>query len=118
MLSVFPEFFNYSFFAPFILRVILGLVFLWFGYSIFRTNTELNLKIMGSAMIIISLFLIAGLFTQIAAMAAIIMILIQAINSKVKNGMIRGKILKILMVAVALSLILLGPGIFAFDLPL
>jgi len=62
---------------------------------------------MGIIQWLAAIFLFLGLFTQIAAFLAI---------ATVFN--IKPKILKLMIISVALSLMLLGPGLFSFDLPL
>ena len=98
MLSVFPELFNYSQIAPFILRIALGIILIRIGYKS---------GFIGIIQILTAVFLFLGLFIQIAAPLAII-----------ACYKIREKKLALMIVATALSLILLGPGLFSFDLPL
>jgi len=98
MLSVFPWLFNYSQIAPFILRLGLGIVLIRVGYK--------N-GIIGIVQILTAVFLFLGLLTQPAALLAMIA------SYKIKE-----RKLMFLIFAVALSLILLGPGLFSFDLPL
>ena len=107
MLSVFPELFNYSQIAPLLLRLSLGIVLIRIGYlTIFKTITKKE-KFVGGIQVIASVFLFLGLFTQIASLLAI---------ATVFN--VNQKALKLMIFVVALSLMLLGPGLFSFDLPL
>jgi hypothetical protein len=107
MLSVFPELFNYSQIAPFILRIALSIVLVRFGYlAIFKTIARRE-KTIGIIQWLAAIFLFLGFLTQIAAFLAIVTVF-----------NIKPKISKLMIVSVALSLMLLGPGLFSFDLPL
>lgn len=107
MLSVFPELFNYSQIAPFILRIALSIVLVRFGYwAIFKTTTR-HEKAIGIIQWLAAIFLFLGFLTQIAALLAIVTVF-----------NVKPKISKLMIVSVALSLMLLGPGLFSFDLPL
>ena len=107
MLSVFPELLNFSQVAPLILRVILAVILLQVGYKLFK-SAEKREKIIGVIEILSAIFLAIGMFTQVAAIVSLI-----TISNKTEE-----KILRLLMVAVSISLALLGPGIYSFDLPL
>ena len=107
MLSVFPELFNYSQIAPFILRISLAIVLVRFGYlAIFKTITRRE-KAMGIIQWLAAILLFLGFLTQIAAVLAIVIVF-----------NIKSKTLKLMIISVALSLMLLGPGLFSLDLPL
>lgn len=107
MPSVFPELFNYSQIAPFILRIALAIVLVRFGYSaIFKIITRRE-KAIGIIQWLTAIFLFLGFLTQIAAVLAIVTVF-----------NIKSKMLKLMIVVTALSLILLGPGLFSIDLPL
>jgi uncharacterized membrane protein YphA (DoxX/SURF4 family) len=65
------------------------------------------------------LLLILGLLVQPAAIAVLILF-VAAEFLKTRGGFIvpRSKTISVLMIATALSLLFLGPGILSFDLPL
>lgn len=107
MPNIFPELLNFSQVAPFILRVILAVVLSQMGYRLFKL-AERREKIIGVTEILSSVFLIIGLFTQVAAIVSLV-----AISNKTEN-----KSLRLMMAAASVSLALLGPGIYSFDLPL
>jgi hypothetical protein len=107
MLSVFPELFNYSQFGPFFLRLALAIVLIKIGYlAIFKPLKKYE-RAIGIAQWISALFLLLGFLTQIGALIALIT------SFKAEQ-----KIMKPMIVAVALSLLFLGPGLLSFDLPL
>ncbi len=99
VVSVFPELFNYSQVSPLILRIFLALCLL----------TGAKEKFAKIIQIICALFLFLGLYTQIAALLTIVVLMADKTEEKKT---------KILMIITALSLIFSGPGLFSFDLPL
>ncbi|MCX6731524.1 MAG: hypothetical protein NTX55_00865 [Candidatus Parcubacteria bacterium] len=98
MLSVFPELFNYSQIAPLIFRIALAVILIRIGYK--------N-GLIGIVQILTAVLLFLGLFTQIAGLLAI------GACYKIKE-----RKLMLLIFAIAVSLMLLGPGLFSIDLPL
>lgn len=115
ILSIFPELYNYSAVAPFILRVALGLMLVKNGTGKERTSGSI-LNLISSAT---GIFLIIGFYTQLAAVVALILSLIKIFSTFGNNDKPNqnfGYYFLSLVIAVALTL--LGPGIFALDLPL
>lgn len=117
MPSIFPKLLNYSHLVPFILRLSLAAVLLRFGYLKFKAFSKYE-KTTGVVQILSAIFLLLGLFTQIASLLIILLALGEIIESKIKRVAITRKAIKLLILAMALSLVLLGPGLFAIDLPL
>lgn len=129
MLSVFPELYNYSHIAPFLLRLAVGAFFMASGFknvfiaTINGTRSRAGLtapKTLGVLEILCGAFLLVGLFVQPVAIAvSIILIAAMALKPKPEFGGVSGQHgLRFVLLAVLSSLIVLGPGIFAFDLPL
>lgn len=119
MPSVFPELYNYSYVAPFLLRLAVGAFFLAIG---FKNVKELGAsKIIGGLEFLCGIFLLIGLFVQPAAVA-ILAIIFAGVIFKFKTGLIglnkEHYGFHLFLSAILLSLIVLGPGIFSFDLPL
>lgn len=115
ILSVFPELYNYSSVAPFILRIALGIMFIKNGYA----KNNIFGSVFKLANVIIGIFLFIGLYTQPVAIIAVAISLIKmfgTIRSGDKPDQNFGYYL--LSFAISVSLALLGPGIFALDLPL
>lgn len=134
MLSVFPDFLYLNFFAPLVIRVVLGLVFILFAYEkLFSRRMEkveffekIGLKpgrtfvvIFGIVEAIAGAFLIVGFLTQIAALAAGL-ISLGALCAKLKDKSCLNEhwTYYLLLLAVAVSLLFTGAGAWAFDLPL
>jgi len=124
----------YSFLAPFILRVVVGLIFLNLGYLKFRGERErwlvsfqtlglypadLFLSLYALLQIIGGLLLLAGLWTQIAALAFIIFTGIELyIEWQAREILKRDIVFYLLIFTISFSLLLTGAGAFAIDIPL
>lgn len=134
MLSVFPDLLSLSFFAPFLLRLALGVVFFDFGrHTLGKGRGQhgalfeaLGLKQggkyvtpLGVIEIVVSLMLIAGLYTQLAALFTLSFSL-AGYYLKGRHGahIEHRRHLFFLTAIISLSLLLSGAGALAFDLPL
>jgi len=130
MLSAFPDLLNYSLFSPLVLRIALAFFIATFGIARLKKQSDVSelswlplplrkFASYGTLEVIIAIFLILGLFTQVAAL---ISLFVFAMEWRVKKDVVgiwnleRGAFL--LAGAVALSLLFVGAGFFAFDLPL
>lgn len=134
LLSIFPDLLTYGLIAPFILRVSLGLVLVYFSYlkfgkdrmekivffdslgmkpGVFYVNTIGGIELIGG------ILLVVGAYTQIAALgAALIMLVATFIKWRHPESLRNDIEFYILLFIVALSLVFLGAGFFAIDLPL
>lgn len=117
MLNPFPELLIYSMLAPFILRVVLGLVYLDLGVLNWKKTG--NMKVLGLVEVIGAAMLFFGVYTQYAA---ILFILIGGISFYIeyKDASIlrRDIVFYLLVLAISISLLLTGAGAYAKDLPL
>ena len=108
--------------GPLVIRVVLGVTLAYFGYQKVKsrgTSSGSNSAIYGYAEIFISIFLIIGLYTQLAAMLnAAILVIKLALKAKEGKLLSEGVNYYILLLAMCLSLMTTGPGFWAFDLPL
>lgn len=134
MLSLFPTLLNYSIFAPLILRVVLGLIFLDLGALKFRSEKKrwvdsfkalrLNpadffVALYGALQIIGGVLLVVGFWTQGAALAFVIFTAVELyIEWTAKDVLKRDMVFYLLTFVISLSLLLTGPGAYSFDLPL
>lgn len=109
MLSLFPWLLTYEQIAPFLLRIALAIIFLGSGYHKIKLS-KFQTKSVGLVEIGCSIMLVLGFLTQLAA---ILIVIITTITTLKTN-----KRIAFLIIACALSLLLLGPGIFSIDLPL
>jgi uncharacterized membrane protein YphA (DoxX/SURF4 family) len=134
MLNPFPELLTYGLLAPFILRVVVGLVFVDLGILKFKGEkkrwlatfealslrpAEPLLSLYGTAQVIGGLMLIFGFYTQIAALVLAIFTGTELYLEWKENALLKRNIVfYILIFTVLISLLLSGAGAFARDLPL
>jgi len=134
MLSVFPTLFSYVMFVPLVFRLIVGLTFLWFGFSKLirdrKSKVEmfesLNMRpgalylwVIAVLEIVAGVGLVIGFLTQIATSVLSILIVGAIVIKNKQPGAIASSFgFLYLLLAISLSLLFLGPGVFSFDLPL
>ncbi len=109
MFNLFPDLLNYSFFAPLILRLGLGVLLIISGLKNYNglTTDKLN-QTLNLISLVAGFLIFLGAYTQITAIVLVIATLFS--KTSWQN--------KILITAIALSLILSGAGAFALDWPL
>lgn len=134
MLNPFPELLIYSLLAPFILRVVVGLIFIDLGILLFKNEKERwlaslsalkipspknALRILGAIEIVGGVMLVLGFYTQIAALVLVLLTFAE-VYTEYKEDLIlkRNLVFYTLLFAICLSLLLSGAGAFAIDLPL
>lgn len=122
MLSIFPSLLTYQEISPLIIRLVLGITLVYFGYQ--KTlgkgkSSGSNTKAYGVGEIITGAFLVIGLYTQLAALINVIILIIK-IGHKInrKAFLTDGVNYYALLLAMALSLLFTGAGFLAFDLPI
>lgn len=134
MLNPFPELLVYSMVAPFILRVVSGLIFADLGYLAFRGEKErwadslailkiprpgLAVKVIGIIEIVGGVMLLAGFYTQVAALVLAVLTFAESyVEYKNPDVLKRNLVFYVMLFAIVLSLLFSGAGAFAFDLPL
>ncbi len=133
MLNIFPTMFL-SLFAHALLRVVLGGIFIYFGYRhLFRDRASLQavmhkyspnfapfmVRYLGLVEVVIGGMFFVGAFTQIAAVAAIVLsIKMLVLKRHFAHPSIPQPLFYVLILGVSLSLFITGAGAIAFDLPL
>ena len=122
MLATIPSLLTYQMAGPLVIRLVLGITLFYFGYKKVRgtgDSSGSNAFTYGIVEIFIAIFLVIGLFTQIAALLNIIILVIKlGFKAKSKLLLSDGVNYYILLLAMAVSLVFTGPGFLAFDLPL
>jgi putative oxidoreductase len=133
MLSIFPSFLDYGLLAPFIIRIVVGLIFVDLGYLKIRKERErwYNLfntfigiggffvNLIALIEMIGGLLLILGLFTQAAALAlALLAFLNLYLEWRDPAFVRRSFVFYPMLFAMTLSLLFSGAGFLAIDLPL
>ena len=133
-LSIFPDLLTFWLVAPFLLRITAGFIFIYFGYTKIWKEKERRVSFfnkigLGGGMVsfwIVSLaelvggiFLVLGFFTQATAMI-LFFIILGAIYTKIRQPKLLDNSLEffVLLLSVLLSLLFLGAGFWAIDLPL
>lgn len=128
MLSLFPSLFAWSFFGIALLRVVLALVVAshaWEHFKDARATKALSAIVISLIEAVLAILLFIGLFTQATALLlAILMLASLVINYRHRDDLPIGlhnhypKAYYLLIAIIALSLLTLGPGAWAIDLPL
>ncbi len=134
MLSLFPQLFDWSFFAPTLLRAAAGLFLLSLAYrhlhndraaalaslqSKLGTMAAFGVWYMGILELCASLFLLTGFLTQFGALLSIVVSLqMLFIRRHIAGHFGHHNAVYLFLIAMSLSLLLTGPGAFAFDLSL
>ncbi len=134
MLSIFPNLFTYSLLAPFLLRVVIGIIFIDLGYFKFGKEKPawnmffetihfkpnyLFVILLAIIEIVSGAFLILGYLTQMAALIMAVILFAEA-YVELRDGSIlkRDIVFYTLLLVICVSLLLTGAGAFALDLPL
>ncbi len=134
MLNIFPELLDFSFMAPSVLRVVLGLYFIKLGVEKYNTHKDhiaefftsikLNpavtiVQTLGGVEIVLGLMFITGTLTQIAALISLIISLVSIVLTyKAPELKIKSTSIYVFMVVISFSLLLSGAGFLAVDFPL
>ncbi|MEI6396578.1 MAG: hypothetical protein WCO48_00675 [Candidatus Taylorbacteria bacterium] len=118
MLSLFPTLLSWSQVSPLILRIILGAVFLHWAYKALKHRPiSNNKKIVALIEFLTGALLILGLWTQAAAIAAGINLIIRLAERMQKKAFLTdGVNYYLILLVLALSLLITGPGIWAKDI--
>jgi len=122
MLSIFPDLLTFWLVVPLILRVTAGLIFIYFGVSTIwkkRERSILATWVTPAIEIIGGVLLVLGFLTQLAALILLVFVA-GTVYAKIRRPNIFDNTLEfyILLLAVLFSLLFLGSGFFAIDLPL
>lgn len=124
----------YSFLAPFILRLVIGIIFIDLGLLKFRSEKErwlasfetlglrpadLFLPLYALLQVAGGALLLVGLWTQAAALAFVIFTGIELyVEWTAREILKRDIVFYVLIFAISLSLLLSGAGAYAIDIPL
>ena len=134
MLNPFPELLTYSLLAPFILRVVVGIIFIDLGFLKFRSEkdrwlasfetlglrpSDLFVPLYALLQIVGGLLLLIGLWTQVVALAFVIFTGIELyVEWQAREILKRDIVFYMLIFVISLSLLLTGAGAYAIDIPL
>lgn len=133
MPNIFPQALAFGAFAPLILRLILGAVFIVHGYpKLFKNFSEtagffesIGIRpgkfwvfAVGAVEFFGGIALVLGFATQLAAALLAIDMLVAIAKVKFRQGFVGGYEFDLTLLVIALSLVLTGPGAYAIDLSL
>lgn len=134
MLNTFPSLLTYSWYAPLILRVVLGLILIDVGFLKFKSERKdwvalfaayrikpahVFVTLYGLLQIAAGALIVIGLYTQIAALAVVVLSAIELYIEYTEGGILKRDItFYALVFAISASLLLTGAGAYARDLPL
>ena len=125
MLSLFPQLLDWGWYVPFLFRIFLGLYFFFVGYGFIKLGSKkkdddgLSWVIFGSLIIILGISFLLGIYVQIAGVLGFSLSLIAIYFKNSKSAVSPEPVKFYLLVGiVSLSLLFLGAGPHAFDLPL
>ena len=118
-LTIFPRLLDFVLLAPLLLRLTVGGLILLFGWERYKKTYKWTSIIY----IVTSVFLIIGLYTQIASIVGIGLLKFDYYidfyrNKKTTPIPNEYKIITFVLIVILTSLLFTGPGAFAFDLPL
>jgi uncharacterized membrane protein YphA (DoxX/SURF4 family) len=132
--NLFPSLFSFSLISPFILRVVLGLIFINLGslklgkerLEWIKSLNLLKIKpsgffvgLLGIVETIGGFLLILGAYTQAAALILGVISLSELLIEHEEESLLkRDFVFYLLLTAICASLLLTGAGLFAIDIPL
>jgi hypothetical protein len=114
MLSVFPDVLFLAPFAAFFLRIAAAVLFGYAGWHHLK-NTSIPLRVLGFGEIVVAVSLFFGAWTQVGALLGAIIAAIWLFQPSTRTLALGTSAL---LLVISFTLILTGPGPFAFDLPL
>jgi uncharacterized membrane protein YphA (DoxX/SURF4 family) len=119
MLSLFPSLLSFDPLAPFLLRLTLAAILIHWAYGHIKYKKQAGAVAIGLIEGVIGILFVIGLFTQLAALVAIVLLPIKLIQ-KIKAGALftDGVNYYFIVLIIAVSLLFMGPGAYSFDLPL
>ena len=119
MLSIFPSLLMLQQFSPLLLRLTLGIIFILWGYKEWKSHNIGKKSALGIFEIILGILLVIGLFTQFAALLSSIVFIRKLVGKIAKKAFFTdGVNYYFILLIISICLLISGPGLFAFDLPL
>jgi uncharacterized membrane protein YphA (DoxX/SURF4 family) len=119
-LSVFPSLLTYQLLAPVMIRLALGAVLIFWSYRLlFKSSPDTKRKIVSIIEALAGILLVIGLWTQVAALVIVIDLIVRLYGKFSNKAFLTdGVNYYLILLVLALSLLVTGPGFLAFDMPL
>lgn len=114
IVTPFPELLTFSFYAPMVLRIALGLYALAFVFS----HREQKKETYRGLFLIVGISLLIGFYVQISAVIIALLFIISVFDSRARLTADINKIELGLLLVISLTLLITGAGPWAIDLPL
>ncbi len=114
MLSLFPDLLFLSPLAAFLIRISVGLLLMYAAY-VHRSDSSIAIRVLAGVQIIAGVLLVLGAYTQAVALFALACALVSLATT---NRRVYPMSTLALGAVMAFTLLITGPGPFAFDLPL
>jgi uncharacterized membrane protein YphA (DoxX/SURF4 family) len=119
MYSVFPHLLPLADLTPFLLRILLGIIFLEWSYRKFKNKASTKNTTIAISEGTIGIFFFIGFLTQLAALIAVALLGTKLISKiRAKAFLTDGVNYYLILFIISLCLLFSGAGFMAFDLPL
>jgi uncharacterized membrane protein YphA (DoxX/SURF4 family) len=134
MLSLFPSFLNYALLGPFLLRLVLGLIFIDLGLLKFKGEkqrwlatfetlrlrpTHFFVPLYGFVQVVGGFLLVIGLWTQGAALLFAILTFCELYMEWTSAVLLKRDLTFYLLIfVISLAILVMGAGAYSFDIPL
>ena len=120
MLSLFPILLSYQQLSPFLIRLTLGAILVYWSYSGLKEKKSSGAKkTLDAAEAVIGILIIIGLWTQAAALVAAIGFIVCLVKkAQARTFLTSGVNYLLILLVLSISLMVTGAGWWAFDLPL
>lgn len=119
MLSLFPNLFDWSWYVPFIFRIFLGYYFFNLGLHTLKKSDSVAWKLLGGISSLMGVLFVLGVFAQLIGLISGFLSLFLATSQKEHPRLkLESSVFYVLLSLVAFSLLFLGAGPHAIDLPL
>ncbi len=133
MVTIFPELFTYGFLAAGVLRMTIGIIFIYFAYEMFFRERREPIALLGKLkplymkvlfattavlVFITGAGLLVGFYMQIAALVAGTLMTVAVFTKWYNPSALPRNTIEfyIILAVTSFALVFMGPGAFAFDL--
>ncbi len=115
MLSLFPDILFLAPYSVFFIRIALATTLLYSAWQHFSRDSDVLARTIGVLELAAALAIGVGMWTQVGGLAASVILIGEAASPRLRTVALGTVLLALVMAA---SLVVTGPGVFSFDLPL